>query len=45
MIKMPELQKFLFEKAILFPTAEIYGGYAGFFDYGPIGVEIKRAVK
>ena len=45
MLSMQELQKFLLEKAILFPSAEIYGGYAGFFDYGPFGTEIKRAVK
>ncbi|MBR9681826.1 MAG: glycine--tRNA ligase, partial [Candidatus Altiarchaeota archaeon] len=39
------MQKFLMEKGFIFPTAEIYGGMAGFFDYGPAGVEIKRAVK
>ena len=45
MVSLEEMQKFLVEKAIIFPTAEIYGGFAGFFDYGPLGVEIKRAVK
>ncbi len=39
------MQKFLMEKGFIFPTAEIYGGMAGFFDYGPLGTEIKRAVK
>ncbi len=29
-------------RAIIFPTAEIYGGLAGFFDYGPVGLRIKR---
>ncbi len=32
-------------RGILFPTAEIYGGLAGFFDYGPVGVELKRNVE
>ena len=45
MVTLGELQKFLMEKAIIFPTAELYGGMAGFFDYGPLGVELKRAVK
>jgi glycyl-tRNA synthetase len=30
------------KRGIIFPTAEIYGGSAGFFEYGPIGVLIKR---
>lgn len=29
-------------RGIIFPTAEIYGGFAGFFEYGPIGLAIKR---
>jgi glycyl-tRNA synthetase len=28
-------------RGVIFPTAEIYGTFAGFFDYGPVGVEIK----
>ena len=31
-------------RGIIFPTAEIYGGLAGFFDYGPIGIKIKRKI-
>jgi glycyl-tRNA synthetase len=45
MVTLRELQKFMVEKAIIFPTAELYGGVAGFFDYGPLGIELKRAVK
>ena len=45
MVELKELQKFLLEKGIIFPTAEIYGGFAGFPDYGPLGVELKMAVK
>ncbi|MEM2874378.1 MAG: glycine--tRNA ligase, partial [Candidatus Nanoarchaeia archaeon] len=29
-------------RSIFFPTAEIYNGPAGFYDYGPIGVVLKR---
>ncbi|MBN2068854.1 MAG: glycine--tRNA ligase [Opitutales bacterium] len=32
-------------RGIIFPSSDIYGGYAGFFDYGPLGVEIKNNVK
>ena len=32
-------------RGLIFPSSEIYNGYAGFYDYGPIGVELKRAVK
>ncbi len=45
MVEFEKLRKFLMEKAFIFPTAEIYGGFAGFFDYGPLGVELKNAVK
>ena len=29
-------------RGIIFPSSEIYGAPGGFFDYGPVGVEIKR---
>jgi hypothetical protein len=32
-------------RGFIFPSSEIYNGYAGFYDYGPMGVEMKRAVK
>ena len=32
-------------RGFIFPSSEIYNGYAGFYDYGPLGVELKRAVK
>jgi len=31
-------------RGILFPTASIYGSLSGFFDWGPIGVEIRKNV-
>lgn len=32
-------------RGFVFPSSEIYGGYASFWDYGPLGVELKRNVK
>ena len=32
-------------KGLFYPTAEIYGGLAGFYDYGPIGIEIINNIK
>jgi glycyl-tRNA synthetase len=32
-------------RGLIFPSSEIYGGYAGFYDYGPLGVALKQNVK
>ncbi|MEM8667657.1 MAG: glycine--tRNA ligase [Planctomycetota bacterium] len=32
-------------RGFLFQSSEIYGGVQGFWDYGPLGVELKRNVK
>ncbi len=32
-------------RGFIFPSSEIYGGLNGFWDYGPLGVELKRNVK
>ena len=32
-------------RGFIFPTAEIYGGLAGFWDWGPLGVELKNNIK
>jgi len=32
-------------RGIIFPSSEIYGGLGSTWDYGPLGVEMKRAVK
>ncbi len=33
------------QRGFLFQSSEIYGGLQGFWDYGPLGVELKRNVK
>jgi len=32
-------------RGFIFQSSEIYGGYNGFFDFGPLGVELKRNIK
>ena len=32
-------------RGFIFPSSEIYGGYQGFWDYGPLGVELKNNIK
>jgi glycyl-tRNA synthetase len=32
-------------RGFIFPSSEIYGGFGGFWDYGPLGVELKNNVK
>jgi len=32
-------------RGFIYQSSEIYGGYAGFFDYGPLGAELKRNIK
>jgi glycyl-tRNA synthetase len=32
-------------RGIIFPNSEIYGTFAGFFDFGPVGSELKRNVE
>ena len=32
-------------RGFIFPSSEIYQGFTGFYDYGPIGIELKRNVK
>jgi glycyl-tRNA synthetase len=32
-------------RGFIFPSSEIYGGITGFWDYGPLGVELKNNLK
>lgn len=32
-------------RGFIFPSSEIYGGITGFWDYGPLGVELKNNIK
>ena len=48
--KRPELQfetlvSLCKRRGFVFPSSEIYGGLGGFWDYGPLGVEMKNNIK
>jgi len=44
-ISINDMAIFCKRKGFVYPSAEIYGGFAGFFDYGPFGVELKNNLK
>jgi glycyl-tRNA synthetase len=44
-MKYDELYAILRRRGVLWPTAEIYGGTQGLYDYGPAGARIKRLVE
>jgi glycyl-tRNA synthetase len=45
MMQMEKLVSLCRRRGFLFQSSEIYGGMNGFWDYGPLGVELKRNVK
>ena len=45
MLPMEKLVSLCKRRGYLFQSSEIYGGLNGFWDYGPLGVELKRNVK
>lgn len=44
-ITIEELSNFCKEKGFVFRSSDIYGGYSGFWDYGPLGVELFNNIK
>ncbi|OGY55358.1 MAG: glycine--tRNA ligase [Candidatus Buchananbacteria bacterium RIFCSPLOWO2_01_FULL_56_15] len=42
---MEKLVSLCKRRGFLFPSSEIYGGLNSFYDYGPLGVELKNNVK
>ncbi|MCR5113629.1 MAG: glycine--tRNA ligase [Acholeplasmatales bacterium] len=44
-ITLEELVAYLKEQGFVFQGSEIYGGLANAWDYGPLGVELKRNIK
>jgi len=40
-----DMASFCKSKGFIYPNSEIYGGASGFFDYGPLGVELKNNIK
>jgi len=44
-LTIDDMAAFCKRKGFVYPSSEIYGGMAGFFDYGPLGAEIKNNLK
>ncbi len=44
-MKSDELFALLRRRGVLWPTAEIYGGAQGLYDYGPLGAALKRQIE
>lgn len=44
-LTIEELSKFCKAKGFVFQSSEIYGGLAGFWDFGPLGVELFNNIK
>jgi len=44
-LTIEEFATFCKRKGFVYSSSEIYGGIAGFFDYGPYGVEVKNNIK
>jgi len=44
-ISIEELATFCKRKGFVYPSGDIYGGFAGFWDFGHLGVELKNNIK
>lgn len=44
-VKMEDIVSLCKRKGFVFQSSEIYSPMAGFYDYGPLGVELKNNIK
>src|SRR4051812_33235980 len=44
-VSMDNLVALAKRRGFVFPSSEIYGGINGFFDYGPLGAELKKNIR
>jgi glycyl-tRNA synthetase len=44
-VKLEDIVSLAKRRGFVFPASEIYGGLAGFYDYGPLGVELVNNLK
>jgi glycyl-tRNA synthetase len=42
---MDKIVALCLNRGFIYPSSEIYGGIAGFWDYGPLGVELRANIK
>ena len=45
LVKMETLVALCKRRGFIFQSSDIYGGFAGFYDYGPLGVELRSNIK
>jgi glycyl-tRNA synthetase len=45
MVDLDTLFSLCKRRGYVYPSSEIYGGFGGFWDYGPLGVELKRNIR
>ena len=45
MVSMQTIVSYCKRRGFIFPSSEIYGGFSSSYDYGPLGVELKRNIK
>jgi glycyl-tRNA synthetase len=45
MVSIEKIVSLCKQRGFIFPSSEIYGGFASTWDYGPLGVELKNNVK
>ena len=45
MMTLDTLVAFAKKRGFIFPSSEIYGGFAGVYDYGPLGIELVNNIK
>ncbi len=45
MVSMDTLVSLCKRRGFIFPSSEIYGGFGSTWDYGPLGVELKRNIR
>lgn len=44
-VTMEQIVSLAKRRGFIFPSSEIYGGIGGFWDWGPVGVELKNNIK
>ena len=44
-LSIDELANFCKSKGFIYRSSDIYGGFAGFWDFGPLGVELFNNIK
>ncbi len=44
-LSIDELANFCKRKGLVFKSSEIYGGFSGFWDFGPLGIELFKNLK